>query len=63
MNVRILKYLAIVTPLLTVGYFLFFVNRWPGVDFVEVRAYAWPITEQDKGEYVILDDMSLNPMY
>jgi hypothetical protein len=61
MKVRALKYLVIVAPLLILGYFFFFMNRWPGVDFVEVRAYAWPIAEHEENVYVIVDDMSLRP--
>lgn len=63
MNSRTLKYLTIVAPLLILGYIFLFTHQWPGNDFVEVRAYAWPIEsmENQKGEYVILEDMSLKP--
>ena len=34
-------------------------EQWPGVDFSEVRAYAWPAKYET--EAVVLSDMSLDP--
>jgi hypothetical protein len=34
-------------------------DTWPGVEFTEVRAYAWP--NDDKTEAVILPGMALKP--
>jgi len=36
-------------------------ENWPGVDFVEVRAYAWRQSKDKDYRHIILDDMTFVP--